>query len=207
MEGAGPGATGASNGASGRRRENSLPAIISSSARSSVLPPLIGRVRDWLLSVAPRQRSTTETRKPTSTPAALSICARVTASECGINSAASSLKRSRVGSATPSPKANTSRVPSDGTNPISEPAASDTADDVRAGGHEAVPRIVARGLDARDQAMILRPPRAVFQFAHALVDQADQVLEPIGHRRVDGDAGGFRIVAHQAPRLRAAGRL
>src|SRR5215210_6524562 len=39
----------------------------------------------------------------------------------------SSLKRSRVGSATPSPNANTSRVPSDGTKPISEPAASDTA--------------------------------------------------------------------------------
>jgi len=38
------------------------------------------------------------------------------------------LKRSRVGSATPSPNANTSRVPSEGTKPISEPAASETAE-------------------------------------------------------------------------------
>ena len=78
--------------------------------------------------VAPRQRSTTETRKPTSTPFAESMCARVTAWLCGMCCGASCLKRSRVGSATPSPNANTSRVPSEGTKPISEPAASDTAE-------------------------------------------------------------------------------
>ena len=57
-----------------------------------------------------------------------SMLARVTASLCGMCCWSSSLKRSRVGSATPSPKANTSRVPSEGTKPISEPAASDTAE-------------------------------------------------------------------------------
>jgi hypothetical protein len=46
----------------------------------------------------------------------------------GMRAAASSLKRSLVGSATPSPKANTSRVPSDGTNARSPAAASDTAE-------------------------------------------------------------------------------
>jgi hypothetical protein len=73
--------------------------------------------------------------------------------------------------------------------------------------HEAVARIVARGLDARDQAVILRPHRAVLELAHALVDQADHVLDAVGHRRVDGDAGRLRIVAQEPARGRAGVRL
>ena len=52
----------------------------------------------------------------------------LTDSLLGMNSAASSLKRSRVGSATPSPKANTSRVPSEGTKASRPAAASETAE-------------------------------------------------------------------------------
>src|SRR6185369_13637566 len=60
--------------------ENSLPASSSRSEKSSGPPPAkLGRARVWLLIVAPRQRSTTDTRNPTSTPFAESMCARVTA--------------------------------------------------------------------------------------------------------------------------------
>ena len=72
--------------------------------------------------------------------------------------------------------------------------------------HEGVARIVARGLDARDQAVILRPRRAVLELAHALVDQARRRRDAIGHRRVDGVAGEFAFVADEA-RVAARGRL
>ena len=35
--------------------------------------------------------------------------------------------------------------------------------------------------------MVEQPRRAVFQLAHAFVEQIDQILDAIGHRRVDGD--------------------
>ena len=59
--------------------------------------------------------------------------------------------------------------------------------------HEGVARVVAHRLDARDQPVIVHARRAVLELAHALVDQRDQVGQPIGHRRVDGVAGALRI--------------
>ena len=55
------------------------------------------------------------------------------ASLFGRSSAGKSLKRMRVGSATPAPKANTSRVPSEGMNDSRLAAASDTAERIRPG--------------------------------------------------------------------------
>ena len=39
---------------------------------------------------------------------------------------------------------------------------------------------------------------AVFELAHPLVDQIDQIDQPIGHRRIDGVAHGLRIDPLQA---------
>jgi hypothetical protein len=61
--------------------------------------------------------------------------------------------------------------------------------------HESVARIVAHGFDARDQLVIDDTRGAVFQFAHALVDQRNQVDQPIRHRRIDGIADRFGIDA------------
>ncbi len=54
--------------------------------------------------------------------------------------------------------------------------------------HEGVARIVAHGLDARDQLVIDDARGAVLELAHALVDQRDQVDQAVGHRRIDGVA-------------------
>ncbi len=59
--------------------------------------------------------------------------------------------------------------------------------------HEGVARIVAHGLDPRNQLVIDDAGRAVFQLAHALVDQRDQVDEAIGHGGVDGVADRLGI--------------
>ncbi len=64
--------------------------------------------------------------------------------------------------------------------------------------HKGIPRIVAHGLDARDQLVIDDARRAVLQLAHPLVDQRDQIDQPIGHRRVDGVADGLGIDAFQS---------
>ena len=78
--------------------------------------------------VAPRQRSTTFSMKAASMPSIASMRSPLpTNSLFGMNSASSWLKRSRVGSATPSPKAKASRVPSEGTNASRLAAASETA--------------------------------------------------------------------------------
>jgi len=54
-------------------------------------------------------------------------------------------------------------------------------------------RIVADGLDARDQPVIRHAGRAVLELAHALVEQRDHVRQPIRHRRVDGIATGLGV--------------
>ena len=64
--------------------------------------------------------------------------------------------------------------------------------------HEGVARIVAHGFDARDQLVIDHARGAVFQLAHALVDQRDQVGQAIGHRRVAGVADALGIDALEA---------
>mgnify|MGYP003693554559 CR=1 FL=1 len=61
--------------------------------------------------------------------------------------------------------------------------------------HEGVARIVAHGLDARDQLVIDDARGAVLQLAHALVDQRDQIDQPVGHRRIDGVADRLGIDA------------
>ena len=53
--------------------------------------------------------------------------------------------------------------------------------------------MIAEGLDAPDQLVIDDARVAVFQLAHALVEQVDQVLDAVGHRRVGGEAGVARI--------------
>ena len=64
--------------------------------------------------------------------------------------------------------------------------------------HEGVARIVLHGVDARDQLVIDDARGAVLQLAHALVDQRDQVLQPVRHRRVDGVADLLGIDPLQA---------
>ena len=64
--------------------------------------------------------------------------------------------------------------------------------------HEGVARIVAHGLDARDQLVIDDARRAVFQLAHAFVDQRDQIDQAIGHRRIDGVADRLGVDALQS---------
>ena len=64
--------------------------------------------------------------------------------------------------------------------------------------HEGVARIVAHGLDARNQLVIDDARGAVLELAHALVDQRDQIDQAIGHRRIDGVADRLGIDALQA---------
>ncbi len=59
--------------------------------------------------------------------------------------------------------------------------------------HEGVARMIAEGLNAADQLVIDHARIAVFQLAHALVEQVDQILDAVGHRRVGGEAGVARI--------------
>ena len=74
--------------------------------------------------------------------------------------------------------------------------------------HEAVARIVAqRCRGARDQAMAMHPRRAVFELAHALVDQPDEVLELIGDGRVDGEAGALGVDLAQAEAVGLRGAM
>ncbi|OIQ64825.1 hypothetical protein GALL_536240 [mine drainage metagenome] len=54
--------------------------------------------------------------------------------------------------------------------------------------HEGVTRVVAHGLDARDQLVIDDARGAVLEFAHTLVDQRNQVDQAIGHRGIEGVA-------------------
>ncbi len=61
--------------------------------------------------------------------------------------------------------------------------------------HEGVARVIAEGLHAPDQLVIGHARVAVFQFAHALVEQRDQVFDAVGHRRVGGEADVARIAA------------
>ena len=71
--------------------------------------------------------------------------------------------------------------------------------------HEGVARVLARRLDARDEPAVLGGDRAVLELAHALVDQVDQVRQPVGHGRVDGEQGAVRNRSSSAsgPRRRA----
>ena len=59
--------------------------------------------------------------------------------------------------------------------------------------HEGVARMIAEGLNAPDQLVIDDRARTVLQLAHALVEQVDQILDAVGHRRVGGEAGVARI--------------
>ena len=62
--------------------------------------------------------------------------------------------------------------------------------------HEGVARMIAERLDALKQLVVGRRARAVFELAHALVEQRDQVFDAVGHRRVGGVAGvlGSRLL-------------
>ena len=64
--------------------------------------------------------------------------------------------------------------------------------------HEGVARIVAHGLDARDQLVIDDARGAVLELAHAIVDQRNQVDQPIGNRGVDGVADRLALAALQS---------
>jgi hypothetical protein len=64
--------------------------------------------------------------------------------------------------------------------------------------HEGVAGIVAHGFDARDQLVVDDTRRAVFQSAHALVDQRHHVDQSIGHRRVGREADALGIDTFEA---------
>ena len=64
--------------------------------------------------------------------------------------------------------------------------------------HEGVARVVAHGFDARDQLVIDDARGAVLELAHPLVDQRDQIDQPVRHRRIGGVAAGLRIDALEA---------
>ena len=53
--------------------------------------------------------------------------------------------------------------------------------------------MIAESLNARDQLVIDNARGAVLKLAHALVEEIDQVLDAVGHRRVGGEAGVARI--------------
>ena len=53
--------------------------------------------------------------------------------------------------------------------------------------------MVAIGLNPRDQLLIDHPRGTIVELTHALVEQADQILDSIGHRRVGGEAGAAMI--------------
>ena len=53
--------------------------------------------------------------------------------------------------------------------------------------------MIAEGLNPADQLVIERGARTVLKLAHALVEEIDQILDAIGHRRIGGEAGIFRF--------------
>src|SRR5215470_5331492 len=59
--------------------------------------------------------------------------------------------------------------------------------------HEGITGVVADQFDARYQAAVIHPRRAVLKLAHLLVNQSDQILEPIRHRRIDRKTRGLGI--------------
>ncbi len=69
------------------------------------------------------------------------------------------------------------------------------AADIRALEHEGVARMIAEGLNPRHQAVDRHALGAVLQLAHTLVEQIDQVLDAVGHRRVGGKADVARIAS------------
>ncbi len=69
------------------------------------------------------------------------------------------------------------------------------AADVRVVEHEGVARIDAHRFDALHQLVIDHARGTVLEFAHALVDQCDEVGEPIGHRRIARVTRGLGVVA------------
>ena len=81
--------------------------------------------------LALRQRSITEESRSRLILLPASELVSPIASLLGRNSGGSSLNRMRVGNATPGPKVNTSRVPSDGMNDSRFNAASDTAERIK----------------------------------------------------------------------------
>ncbi len=66
--------------------------------------------------------------------------------------------------------------------------------------------MIAEGLHAADQPVIGHARIAVFQLTHALVEQRDQVLDAVGHRRVGGEADVARV-APLAERARRSGAV
>ena len=64
--------------------------------------------------------------------------------------------------------------------------------------HEGVTRIVAHGLDARNQLVIDDARRTIFELAHAFVDQRNQVDQTVGNRRIGGIADALGIDSLQA---------
>ena len=61
--------------------------------------------------------------------------------------------------------------------------------------HEGVARMIAEGLNAADQLVIDHARIAVLQLAHALVEQGDEILDAVGHRRIGGEADVARVAA------------
>ncbi len=59
--------------------------------------------------------------------------------------------------------------------------------------HEGVARMIAEGLNPPDQLVVDHARGAVLQFAHALIEQVDEILDAVGHRRIGGEAGVARI--------------
>ena len=90
------------------------------------------------------------------------------------------------------------------TEQIGEDLAHRVAADIGVLEHEGVARVVAQRLDAGQQLMMAHARGAVLELAHALVDQRDEVLHHIGHRRVDGVAGVSRIDLAQGRALAAS---
>ena len=81
---------------------------------------------------------------------------------------------------------------------MAEQADHGVAADARILEHEGVARIVLDGLDPHHQAMIVHARRAVLELAHALVDQRQQVLQQIGHRRIDRVASALGVALLEA---------
>ena len=53
--------------------------------------------------------------------------------------------------------------------------------------------MVAEGLNPPDQLVIDHARTAVLQLAHAVVEQVDEILDAVGHRRVGGETGVARV--------------
>ena len=76
---------------------------------------------------------------------------------------------------------------------VAQEARHRVAADARVLEHEGVARVVLDGLDPRHQAMIVHARRAVLELAHPLIDEPEQVLEEIGHGRIDAEAGALGV--------------